>query len=194
MRTMVISWRMLVSLGLLATVSMAGCGASRAPSTAGPSNGQTMTPAARPTPTQTASPPAGTASTAPTGPGGIRNLVISSAERSDLTAAFVADKGISSSDVLGASALPGSVYYAYDPATDTYWALAEFRPSSTASLNVKVNFQDGGNIGMFRKARAGPWQVRTPGWPPICSEPRFFPPAVLMAWALPTSAPAGTGC
>jgi len=194
MRTTATVWRMLVSLGLLATVSMAGCGGSRAPGSAGPSNSQTTAPAARSAPSQTASPPAGTPGATPARPGGTRNLVISSAERSELTAAFVAYKKISPSDVRGAGALPGSVYYAYDPASDTHWALASFEPSSTASLTVKVNFQDGGNIGMFRKSGTRSWQAQTPGWPPVCSELRFFPRAVLMAWALPTSAPPGTGC
>lgn len=204
MRTMVSGRWILASLGLLAAVSMAGCSVSRPPSGAGPGNGQTSTQAASPAPTQTASPsagptqiaspPAGTPGAAPTGPGGIRNLAISSAERSELSAAFVTYKGISPSDVLGGGALPDTVYYAYDPATGTYWALAEFLPSSTASLNVKVNFQDGGNIGMFRKSGTGPWQVRTPGYPPICDEPLFFPRAVLIAWALPTAAAPGVGC
>lgn len=185
---------MLASIGLLATVGMAGCSASRVPGNAGPGTGQTTTQAASPAPSQTASQHAGTPSPTPTVPGGIRNLPISSAERSKLTAAFLTYKGFAPSDVLGGSALPGSVYYAYDPATDTYWALAEFLPSSTASFNVKVNFQDGGNTGMFRKSGAGPWQVRTPGWPPICDEPRFFPHEVLDVWALPTSAAPGVAC
>lgn len=85
--------------------------------------------------------------------------------------------------------MPGSVYYAYDPATDTYWALADFAPSSTASLNVQVGFQDGGSYGMYRKAGAGSWQVQQPGFPPICGEAKFFPQAVLMAWSISTSLP-----
>jgi hypothetical protein len=193
MRTIMISHGRLAALALLATVGVAACTASQAPSSAGPGNGRTTFPAASPIPTRAAS-PSGTPSATSAGPGGIRNLVISSAERSALTAAFVADKGISPSDVLGAGPLPGSVYYAYDPATDTYWALTEFQPSNAASLNVKVNFQDGGNIGMFQKAGPGSWQVQTPGWPPICSEPLFFPQTVLVAWSLPTSASPGTGC
>jgi hypothetical protein len=107
--------------------------------------------------------------------------------RGELTAAFVAEKGISLSDTAGT--FPGSVYYAYDPATGTYWALAHFEPSSTASLNVQVSFQDGGNFGMFRRTGAGSWQVGIAGEPPVCGELKFYPQAVLMAWSLPATAP-----
>lgn len=194
MRIMMISRGVLLAVTLLGTIGLAGCTAGRAPGSAGPGTGQGTAPAAGPAPTQTASPRAGTPSATPAGASGIRNLIIGGAERGELTAAFVAYKGISPSDVQGAAPVPGSVYYAYDPAADTYWALASFQPSDMASLNVKVNFQDGGDVGMFRKAGAGPWQVQTPGWPPICDEPRFFPQVVLTAWGLPTSAQPGMGC
>lgn len=186
MRTIITSRWMLASLALLTTVSIAGCGASRAPG-----NGHTTDAAASSAPAETAAPSAATS----TAPSGVRNLTVSSAERSKLTASFVAFKGISPADVLGTAPLPGSVYYAYVPATDTYWALAEFRPSSTASLQVQVSFQDGGNYGMFRKVGSGAWQAQTPGWPPVCDEAQYFPTSVLRTWALPTSPPPGeSGC
>ena len=116
--------------------------------------------------------------------GGIRNLVISSAVRSELTAAYVAYRRISPSDVAGTR--PGSVHYAYDPATDTYWALANFTPSGTASLRINVGFQDGASWGFFTKVGPGPWEAQTGGEPVVCLEVRFFPPAVLTAWSLPT--------
>jgi hypothetical protein len=138
--------------------------------------------------------PEGTPGATPAAPGGIRNLAISSAERSELTQAFMAHKGISLSDVQGAGPLPGSVYYAYDPATGTYWALAAFDPSSTASSKVSVDFQDGGGTGMFRMASGGSWQVQNSGVPSTCSELLFFPKAVLQTWRMPTSAPSGMHC
>jgi hypothetical protein len=107
--------------------------------------------------------------------------------RGQLTAAFVAYKRISPSDVAGT--FPRSVYYAYDPATGTYWALAQFRGSGTESFNVQVSFQDGGNYGMFRKTAAGTWQAQDPGFPPVCGEVKFFPHRVLKAWSLPTRPP-----
>jgi len=124
--------------------------------------------------------------------GGIRNLVISSAVRSELTAAYVAYRRISPSDVAGTR--PGSVHYAYDPATDTYWALANFAPSGTASLRVKVGFQDGASWGFLTKVGSGPWKAHAGGEPVVCLEVRFFPRAVLTAWSLPTDTAIVGGC
>jgi hypothetical protein len=123
--------------------------------------------------------------------GGIRNLAVSSAVRAELTAAYVAYKRISPSDVAGTR--PGSVRYAYDPATDTYWALANFAPSGTAPPRVTVGFQDGASWGFFTKVGSGPWQARVGGEPVVCLEVRFFPRAVLTAWSLPADT-AGSGC
>src|SRR5215467_16275946 len=123
---------MLISLALLATAGMSACSANRTPSNAGPPSGQATAPAAT---AAAASQSAAAPSPTPTG---IQNLVISSAEKSQLTAAYVASKSISLSDLAGGGPEAGSVYYAYDPSTDTYWALASFAPSSTASLNVQV--------------------------------------------------------
>jgi hypothetical protein len=187
------SW-MVVGLGLVAVVGVAACSAS----SPGPRPDQTAAPsttaAAAPTATTSTSPSPGTPSASPTGPGGVQNLLVSSADRSELTAAFAAFKGIPLSDVYGASPLPGSVYYAYDPATGTYWALANFGPSKKASLQVQVSMQDGGDIGMFRKVGSGPWQTSTGGAPPLCGYLEFFPQAVLTAWAMPTSPPTGLTC
>jgi hypothetical protein len=95
--------------------------------------------------------------------------------------------------VAGGGPTPGSVYYAYDPSTDTYWALADFAPSSAASMNVQVGFQDGGGTGMFRKAgAAGAWQAERGAFPSFCGEVTYFPAAVLTAWSI--SKPAGLGC
>jgi hypothetical protein len=103
----------------------------------------------------------------------------------------VNSRGISLSDVAGT--VPRSVYYAYDPATDTYWAEANFLPSRTASLKVLVGFQDGASIGLFARAARSGWQVQLGGEPVVCAEVPFFPPAVLIAWSLPTDT-AAFGC
>ncbi len=116
-----------------------------------------------------------------------QNRVISSTERSALTAAFVAYKGISITDVLGGGPVQGSVYYAYDPATDTYWAAAYFMPSSAASPSALGALDNGGRIAMYRKAGAGVWQVQTASTSLTCEAPHFFPQAVLVAWSLPTA-------
>jgi hypothetical protein len=185
MRTITIRRGMLLSVGLAATLSMAACAASKPPNSAGLGTSHTVPPAVSRTPTHAAT---------PTRPGGVENLVISSAVRSELTAAYIADRGISLSDVSGGGPMPGSVYYAHDPAKDTYWALAGFEPSSTASLNVQVGFQDGGGSPMFRKVGAGAWHVGNPGVPSFCGEVQWFPLAVLSAWSLPTTPAPGLTC
>jgi hypothetical protein len=188
MHGITISRGILGGLGLVAMVGVAACTAHPTGNAAGPRNGHTTAAAADPAATAAAT-------AAPTVPGQVSNLVISSAGKSDLTRAYAALRGISLSDIGGAGPLPGSVYYAYDPGTDTHWALAAFEPSATASLKVKVNFQDGSGVGMFRKAADGPWQAQTVGSIPfVCNEVKFFPPTVLTAWSMATSAPAGLNC
>ena len=198
MHTSLNSRGLLVGLVVLTTVGVSACSANPAPGNAGTADGQTI-PAATaavkpPAATTAASPPAGTPSATPTSPEGVRDLVITSAEKSELTATYVAFRRISPSDVSGGGPVPGSVYFAYIPATYSYWALARFEPSSTASLNAQVGFQDGGNIGMFWKAGAGSWHIASGGIPTVCGELAWFPPVVLTAWALPTSPPTGMSC
>ena len=183
MRPIMVSRRMLGWLGLLATVAIAGC---TAPGPVAPGHSRSSSPAA----TTTVSPRAASGSASAT-PGGVRNLVVSPDVRGELTAAYAGYRGISLSDVAGTR--PGSVYYAYDPATHTYWAQANFLPSGTASPKVLVAFQDGASIGLFSRIGNGSWQVQLGGEPVVCTEVKFFPPAVLMAWSVPTDT-AGFGC
>jgi hypothetical protein len=138
--------------------------------------------------TEAASASAGATGTT-TGPSGIQNLVITSAERSELTAAFLAPKGIPPSEVAGGGPMPGSVYYAYDPATATYWAAAVFTPIKGLSLGALEAFDNGGSIGMFRKAGAGSWQLQTVASSLDCLAPHFFVPP---RWA--ARRPAARGC
>jgi len=179
----------LAGIAVLAAAGMTACSANGTPSSSGQTNVQTTTPAT----TASAAAAQSAAAPSPT-PSGIQNLVISTAEKSDLASAFVALKGISLSDLSGGGPTPGSTYYAYDPATNTYWALASFEPSSAASQSVLVGFQDGGSMGMFRKTGAGSWQVELGGIPAWCAESQFFPLPVLAAWSMPTTKPAGLGC
>ena len=184
MRTITVRLRVPGWLGLLATVAVAGCTATSTSSPAAPGHGRSASPAAA-----TAVPPV--AVSVPAGTGGVRNLTVSRDVRNELTVAYVNFRGIPLSDV--ADAIPGSVYYAYVPATDTYWAEADFLPSRTASQKVLVGFQDGASIGFFVRAAGSGWQVQLGGAPVACTEVRFFPPAVLMAWSLPTDT-ADFGC
>ena len=121
--------------------------------------------------------------------GGVQNLDATTAVKSELLAGFATAQNIPVSDVAGS--LPNSIYYAYDPAIQTYWAKASYEPKSTDSQTVQDGFQDGANIGFYKKSGSGPWQVTLAGGGP-CSDFRFFPQAVLVAWAIP--APVGVTC
>lgn len=184
MRTIMVSRRMLGWLGLLATVAVAGCTATSTSSPA--AQDRSASPAAT-----TVVSPRATSDSAPAEPGGVRNLVVNRNVLNELTAAYADYRGISPSDVAGTR--PGRVYYAYDPATYTYWAQADFAPSSTASFKVLVGFQDGASIGLFTRIGNGSWQVQLGGEPVVCAEVRFFPQAVLTAWSLRPDT-AGFGC
>jgi hypothetical protein len=185
-RTIMARRRLLRWLGLLATVAVAGCTATSTSGPAVPGHSRSASPAAA-----TAVSPGATSGAVPAGPGGVRDLPANRDVRNELTTAYVNLRGISLADVAGT--IPGSVYYAYDPATDTYWAEAAFLPSRTASLKVLVGFQDGGSIGLFVRAARSGWQVQLGGEPVVCAEVPFFPPAVVTAWSLPTDA-AAYGC
>jgi hypothetical protein len=180
----------LIAIGLLAIAAVTACSANQTPGSAGPSTG----PGATAAESAAASSPVGAPSATPAASGSVENEVISSAEMSELTTAYAAWRGIPVSDIGGGGPLPGSVYYAYDPTTDTYWALADFEPSSTASLDVQVAFQDGGGIAMYQMAGGGSWQVQTAGAPSFCSEVKFFPIVVLEAWSMQTTPPTGLTC
>ncbi len=192
MRTRAIRLGILLSLGLAATLSMAACTATEPPNSGGLGTSRATPPSAG----HTALPAASRIRTHAATPGGIQNLVISSAERDVLTAAYAATYAaglrIPVSGLGAPAAAPGSVYYAYDPATDTYWALASFEP--TAPSSDPTAYMDGTTTGMFRRAGTAAWQVMIPINPDICQELRFFPQRVLIAWALPTALPAGLTC
>lgn len=149
---------LVVGTALLAAAGMCACSANQTPNGTGRGNGQLTTSAA--TASGPAAAPSEGAPNTTTGPSAVQNLVISSTEKSELTAAFVAYKRISLSDMIGADPMPGSVYYAYDPATEIYWAMASFATSSTASFNAQVSFQDGGNMGLFRKTHGAPGRCK----------------------------------
>ncbi|MGH3296932.1 MAG: hypothetical protein ACRDP7_34575 [Trebonia sp.] len=167
-----------VMLGLLVATGLTGCKPNSAPSSVAASTSQPATSAG----SAPASPSPATSSATP---GSVQNLPVSAGVRSELLTAFAAEKSIPISDVAGST--PGSVYYGYVPATDTYWAMASYEPASTDSQTVIVSFQDGGQQGFFKKVGSGPWQAALGGAPVTCYEVRFFPLAVLNAWSVPTS-------
>jgi hypothetical protein len=189
-----------IALGLL-SVGIAGCTGSSGPATAASSQSlaasaspATTTPATTSpatAPSGTTSAPAAASSAAPGSSREVKNLVVTSAVRSELLAAYAAFRKIPASDAKG---LPGSVYFAYVPATGAYWAKATWEPTSGDSQTVEVGFQDGGSDGFYKKAGNGPWQVILGGEPEVCEELKFFPLPVLAAWSLPTSATPASMC
>jgi hypothetical protein len=100
------------------------------------------------------------------------NLVASSTVQQDLLAAFIAFRSnaantpgfapIAPSAVAGISS--GTLYYAYDPSTDSYWAVATFSATAAASQSMAyVGFQDGGDEAVFTKSASGSWLVESVG-------------------------------
>jgi predicted nucleic acid-binding protein len=180
------SWTRLAGAGLLAAIAVTGCSASPASSPGLSGNGNPSSPAAGTSATPAATPAAAltpSASPSPARSAEVRNLLVSQAVRRELTAAYETHMHFSAADVSGTA--PGSVYYAFDQSTNSYWAMARFVPAKTASLNVQVSFQDGASEGLFTKARPGSWQAHSGGT--ACVLTQFFPAAVLAAWALPTT-------
>ena len=187
-----------MALSLLAAVGIAGCTGGSAPAASTSSQPASLAASVSPTatspaavPSGTTSAPAATSSAAPGSSGEVKNLVVTPAVRSELLAAYAAFRKIPASDAKG---LPGSVYYAYVPATGTYWAKATWEPTSGDSQTVEVGFQDGGSDGFYKKAANGTWQVILGGEPEVCEALKFFPLPVLAAWSLPTSATPASMC
>jgi hypothetical protein len=120
------------------------------------------------------------------------NLVASATVQQDLLAAFIAFRSnaantpgfapIAPSAVAGIS--PGALYYAYDPSTDSYWAVATFAATAAASQSMAyVGFQDGGDEAVFTKSASGSWLVESVG---LCLT--GLPVGVATIWGLTASA------
>jgi hypothetical protein len=111
-----------------------------------------------------------------------QNLFATSAVKSALTAAYIAYTHFPASDIAGTE--PGSVYYAYLPPTDTYWALAMFAPSATASGQTIFSLKDTGNVGIFSRQTGGNWSMISPGSLPFCPSQTTIPSSVQALWGL----------
>jgi hypothetical protein len=187
MRTIGVAPRMLAVLGLLAAVGLAGCSPRSAPHPVASVLNQPVTRStARSASSSTASPRASASASA------VQNLVISAAVRSELIDAFAVIRRMPPSYVTGTN--PGSVYYAYVPATDTYWAWASFALSTTAVKADPTACEDGGCIGLFKEVGTGGWQGQLGGIPVICAEVAFYPKAVLATWSMQTRVLAPLNC
>jgi hypothetical protein len=101
------------------------------------------------------------------------NLVASTAVRQQLQADFTAFRS-DAANTPGYAAIPssavggiskGTLYYAFDQTTGSYWAAASFyatlaRRQPTSAL---VGFQDGGSQAVFTRSAGEPWVVKSVG-------------------------------
>ena len=109
-----------------------------------------------------------------------KNLAAPASLRTDLLYAFASLKKTPTREFTGPVA--GTLYYAYVPASGSYWAIAQFEPSAQATFQTKVNMQDGGNIGVFMRRAGTPWHVALGGIPFPC--PGAIPQNVLALWSI----------
>ncbi|HUC14032.1 MAG TPA: YncE family protein [Acidimicrobiales bacterium] len=113
----------------------------------------------------------------------VQHLVASSTVKSQLVAAFAAGWHLKRAQVAGTS---GTVSYAYDQTTHTYWAEASFVP---ASGDPPAMMQDAGAFGVFSQPKGMVWKFQGSSLPITCRELSVVPPAVLELWAVaPTDA------
>jgi hypothetical protein len=118
-------------------------------------------------PTATAAPSA----TTPSSPQSA-NLVADATVRKALLETFMAFRSDGSNTpnfaAIPSSAVaritPKTLRYAYDPATRTYWAVAEFSATEAASQTAAfIGFQDGGNEAVFMQPPGAAWHVKSVG-------------------------------
>jgi hypothetical protein len=80
----------------------------------------------------------------------------------------------------------GSLHVAADPVRKSFWATAEFRPTGRVTPRVAIDFQDGGDIGIFRSGNDISWHMSGVGGEPFPC-PARVPSAILAAWNLAPS-------
>jgi hypothetical protein len=122
----------------------------------------------------------------------VRDLVITPLVRRQLLNGYLSLMGFKPADISGT--MPDEVFYAYDPASRTYWAMASFIAAAQAPASVPVDMQDGERTALYTRTVAGLWHVERGGDPGPCYVVPFFPRAVLAAWGLATTIPSVLGC
>lgn len=158
----------------LTSSSTPNSGLSAAPSVAAPSSSPgrsaTSAPSAPPVASTSAAPPDASTSAAPTAPapsGSLRNLVLTQTVRDQLVRAYVIALHYQPEWIT--STRPGSVYYAFDAASNTSLAWAAFQPALNAPEKVMVGMQDGGIMTAFHQRAGAPWEMYD-----ICTTPAFL--------------------
>jgi hypothetical protein len=143
--SMTTTTRTLMALFLAgATLALAACGSG--------SSGGSSSPSMATTPATTMS---GTTAVA-------KNLVVSNQVRAQLLAAGAALHKLPVADYTGL--VPKETYYAYNPATNTYWAGAGLIASKN-SKKAQIGDQDDGAYLVFEKPAAGAWRAYDAGIP-----------------------------
>jgi hypothetical protein len=113
------------------------------------------------------------------------NLVVTDEIRSELTAAGAMLDSLPASAYTGLR--PGETYYAYDAATQTYWASGGLVPSAS-SMQAQVSTQDDGAYLLFSRPAGGAWKAYAVGLAGTTEGspcPIAVPAAVLQLWRWP---------
>jgi hypothetical protein len=172
----------LLGLVLIGGLALAGCSSSPTTPKAAPATSTSTTSASSTSTSTSTTAPSGTP--LPPAPGA-KNLTATAAVKNGLLAAYLAHSGLAADQVGGTA--PGSVYYAYLPSSQTYWAAAGFVPSSTATMQTQVSMQDDGCCGIFTQASgAASWTFAGSYLGAPC--PGTVPLQVLTVWNLPPGA------
>ena len=110
------------------------------------------------------------------------SLPATPALRKALRGAYVAARqGVRVKEVEGPR--HGTLYYAFDPATKTYWAIAWFDPSSNAREKTAAGFQFGMGAAVFKRKASGAWHATVHVRANLPC-PGDVPAAVLRAWRI----------
>ena len=152
---------------------------------------RTSFPTSSPTPAPTAStsaqtsqPTDTTGTLTTTGKQAAQSLVVTAEISSQLLQAGAALHGLPASAFDGL--MSGQTYYAYDPATATYWAGAKLVPSSS-SLRAQVSVQDNGSYILFRRPAGKAWAAQDVGLAGVAGTKctTSVPASVLTVWNWP---------
>lgn len=186
--------RALLAAGCVALVVVCGTGCGSRPGfvATGTSAATDKSPApgrssssARPRPS-TSTPPAAHASCPRPSHGPARNLVADAATKRRLLAAGAALNNLPTADYRGLDA--GLAYYAYIPATRTYWAGARLDAKPT-SLRAEIAGEDAGGYLLFWRRTGGPWHAFLDGGPFKADKVACpVPPSLDRAWGWPPHA------
>ena len=109
------------------------------------------------------------------------SLMVTKAVRASLLDAAAAYHQLPTGDYVGL--VPDMTYYAFDPATDLYYAAAGLSPSPH-SLAAQVGTQDDGGYNLFTHAPHAPWTVYNDGLGAVHGVkcPITIPARVLSSW------------